>query len=316
MIVMGIDIGGTKLRMAIMKEPAEILYRSEVLLTKLGVPFTLEALIGFITKQCSEAHIPWTAIQAIGISVAAVVDTERGVVERGENVGWENLPVKEVLEESLQVPVVVNTDVFCGAIAENCLGGINEFNNFLYVAVGTGIGHALVMQGEILRGAHQAASAFGHLKVVLGGAKCYCGQKGCLCQYSSGEGLLRLGREVLNSDRLLTVEDIIRSYTYGEAWAKKVIEEATTALAFSLSQAYTLFDMEGIVLGGGVVSEIYPNLEQLTVLLEQMVYPQVRPIILRRAKLKTDSQLFGAAYFAFQYLEEMKNGWKEFEDDY
>ncbi|NLJ48116.1 MAG: ROK family protein [Candidatus Atribacteria bacterium] len=300
MAVIGIDIGGTKIRMAISDTPTNFLCQSEARISDLGIPISVDVLSNFIREKIKKENIPFSKIQAIGVSVAAVVNRQQGFVKIGENVGWENVPLAKQLEEEFGIPIIVDTDVFCGAAAESTLGNGIDLDNFLYIAIGTGIGHAFVLNREIFRGLHDAASAFGHLKVCIGGAKCYCGQRGCVCQYSSGEGISRLSNEFFK--KKVSMKEIVHAYLCGEEWAKQVIKEASDKLALAISQAYTLFDIECVILGGGALSDIYPNLDYLAELLEQMVYPKVRPIILRKGKYGGNSQLVGATLFALDAI--------------
>ncbi len=191
MTVVGVDIGGTNIRAAVFRAaeargPVVAVPRGE-----LGVAVPLDALATHIEQIMQGAG---EVVDAVGIAVAAVVDPRTGYIKVGENVGWHDLPLKALLEARWGLPVFVDGDAMCGALAEARLGSGADMAHFLYVVLGTGIGHALVLNRRVWHGMHGAANVFGHLKVVAGGAPCYCGGAGCLCQYASGQGLARLRR--------------------------------------------------------------------------------------------------------------------------
>ncbi len=122
------------------------------------------------------------------------------------------MPIRDLLEARLQRPVVVEVDAYCGTIAEARLGSGMGCGSLLYIVIGTGIGHGLILNGESWRGQHDSANVFGHIRVVPDGAPCYCGGHGCLCQYSSGEGLARLGRAIPRFSAPLRGQDVIAAY--------------------------------------------------------------------------------------------------------
>lgn len=297
MAVLAVDIGGTNLRTALFRTPGEILDHRSIPCRSLGNPLPLDAFVAYLRAQLDQSP----EIKAIGISIAAVVDHARGYVKIGENVGWQNVPLQETLEKELSLPTQVDTDAFCGGLAEARLGSGQALEHFLYVVIGSGIGHALVLGGKIWHGLHGAANVFGHLKVQQPGEPCYCGGSGCVCQYAAGKSLARVGQLRLGQASL-TGEDVVEAFQRRERWAEEVIEQAHQQLAISLSAAYNLLDLEVAVLGGGAVSDVFPNLDRLQPLLEKLVYPEIRPITLKKSLLGSEAMLIGAALLAFDII--------------
>lgn len=300
MAVLAVDIGGTNLRTAVFATPEEMLHHHLIRCKDLGSPVPLKAFTDHLRAEIDENPVPASEIRSIGISIAAVVDQTQGYVKIGENVGWHNVPLKETLEKELGLPTQVDTDAFCGGLAEARLGSGKELEHFLYVVIGSGIGHALVLSGKVWHGLHGAANVFGHIKVLRPGEPCYCGGGGgCVCQYAAGKGIARLGQLRYGGETpTLRGEDVIAACRRSEKWAEEAVEEAHQQLAFSLSAAYNLLDLEVTVLGGGAVSDVFPNLERLQQLLEELVYPEIRPIVLRKSWLGSDAVLLGAALLA------------------
>ncbi len=237
-------------------------------------------------------------VASVGIAAAAVVDPVTGAVRVGENIGWRDVPLRSLLEARWQRPVQVDADAFCGALAESRLGAGADLEHFLYVVIGTGIGHALVLDRQVWHGLHATANVFGHIKVTPDPVPCYCGGTGCLCQYASGQGLARVATMYGQSPKT-TGREVLTAYAASEAWARAVVEEMLSRLAFAVSAAYNLVDIECTVFGGGVITSAFPDLEALRQRIEPLVYPQIRPIDLRRAVLGSHAVLTGAALLAF-----------------
>lgn len=278
MAVLGVDLGGTWVRLGISSSPPHIPLTQRVPLDELGVPLSLDALSRQIEAFLGGAEREGLSVTALGVSVAGVVEPVTGLVRRGENLGWQEVPLGEMLHHRFRLPVSVDTDVFCGAWAEHQVGSAQDLGSFLYIAVGTGIGHALVLEGKLWRGAHQAANVFGHLKAILGGKPCYCGQRGCLCQYFSGKAL---------SEENPSPEELKKRW-------------GTFALA--VGNALNLLDLEGVILSGGVFAHFDLPLGELAAILQDNVYPEMRPIVVRKSALGEQAQLVGAMLQALDRL--------------
>ena len=304
MSVLAVDLGGTNLRTAIFDSPT---HKREVLRLPhrdLGQPLLLSAFVQYLRDYL---HKSQTAIQAMGVSVAAVVDYRTGFVKVGENIGWRDVPLGAVLADAFGLPVAVDGDAFCGAWAEAQMGAGQDEEHFLYVAIGTGIGHALILNRTVWHGQHGAANVFGHLKVALGGPPCYCGGVGCVCQFASGKGLARLGSAHQNTPHGgLRGEDVIAQFRQGAAWASVALQSANTQLAHAISHAYNLLDLECTIIGGGATSTVFPDFLQLQREIESFAYPAVRPVRLKHAALGSDDVLTGAALLAFEKSDALK----------
>lgn len=295
MAVLALDIGGTHIRSALFSAPTAMSQPVAVRHEQLGIPLSVPTFLDYVAARLTQVDGPVTAI---GISIAAVVDSTTGHVKVSENVGWRDVPLKCLLEERCGLPVAVDVDAFCGGRAEAAVGSGAGIDHFLYVVIGTGIGHALVLNGKVWHGLHAAANVFGHIKVVPDGEACYCGGQGCVCQYASGRGLARLG-EARRGEPVVG-EQVVAAAEAGAAWAVTAVDEALRRLAFALSAAYNLLDIECVVFGGGAVTERFPDLDRLAALVEPLVYPEIRPIALRRGALGGNAAITGAALLALE----------------
>lgn len=299
--VLAVDLGGSRLRLAwCSKEtPAKLKSQRTIEWRTQGFPLQVDTLIDLLRTYLRQCENDCGSVEAIGIAVAAVIDHNEGTIKVGENLGWRNIPLRSYLERELSRPVRVDVDAFCGALAEAQLGSGADQKHFLFVVIGTGIGHAFVLNQRIWRGVHGAANVFGHLKLGRDTIPCYCGGTDCICQYASGQGIARLARQQLPSTQI-SGEEILHALRRGEKWVERVIDSMYNALALGISHAINLLDIECIVLGGGVVQADFPDLDVLYRRLDELVYPEIRPIILRRSSLGADAVLIGAGLLAIE----------------
>lgn len=306
MAVLAVDIGGTRTRALLVRDrpsaespalpqPAEMAARGA------GQPLALDGLLDFLDRLCGAADEP---MEAVGVSIAGVLDGERRTVLQALNVGWRAAPLWDALRTRFRRPVVLETDAFAAAGAELRLGAGRRHATFVYVTVGTGIGHALVLDGRIWRGVHGAACTFGHLKSGIDpdcGAACDCGGHGCLCQYASGRGIARLARRE-DQYRRHDGPGVLAAAARGEPWARTVMETATDALALGVSHALTLTDCGVAVIGGGAVSGRWPDPAQLRDRVRARLHPQVGVSEIAISRVP-HAALLGAALRAFDHVE-------------
>jgi glucokinase len=260
-MILAIDLGGTHVRMAYGDGAGEWRHSHRV-----RRPAGMDA-VGLIAAA-RDALANWGiagGLSGIGVSVAAVVDAE-GTILRAENLGWHDVPLARRLREAFGVPVAVETDVFCGALFEARLGQARGLGSALYVAIGTGVGHAFIVAGRVWRGAAGGANAIGHMVIQRNGIRCYCGNAGCLCTIASGRA------------------------QSSEAAPGGALE----ALAQAIGGALTLVEPERVILAGGALAQPWFDRARLEVLLPRFSYPGlVLPTLV--ASDVADPNLRGAA---------------------
>jgi len=299
--ILAVDLGGTNIRLGWCRQLRQWVAQESLAWRQTGFPLEIEEFVTLLQTTMARWEALHGTVDAVGIAVAAVIDPKTGVVKVGENLGWRNVPLRQLLENRLHRPVYLDVDAFCGALAEARLGAGVDQEHFLYVVIGTGIGHALVLNRNVWHGLHAAANVFGHLKNGFGLMSCYCGGRDCLCQYASGQGLSRLA---LLQGQVSGVSgvDVVNGARQGVPWAIAVVDKMLDALSLGISHALNLLDIECVVLGGGVVQPGFPDLAVLYQRVDALVYPEIRPILLRRAELEGDAVLTGAALLALEHL--------------
>ena len=226
-------------------------------------PAMVEATIVAVVEELSAQH----AVDAVGVGAAGFVDAGGSTVRFSPHLSWRDEPLKEALERRLDLPVLVDNDANTTAWAEVRFGAGREARQILCITMGTGIGGALVIDGQVYRGANGMAGEFGHMQVVPDGRRCECGNRGCWEQYSSGNAIVREARELVAAkspvaDRLreLTADDpatlsgpiVTQAAREGDPAAIELFEEIGGWLGTGLASLTAAFDPELIIVGGGV----------------------------------------------------------------
>lgn len=271
--VLAVDLGGTRLRAALSPRPGSGLCLDHAHRANAERPLAIRQVIEALSPVVADRPIA-----AIGVSVAGTVEPDTGRIVLSDNLGWRSFPLAELLSAAFDVPVFVDTDTFCGARAEARWGQCGP-GAALYVAIGTGIGHAWLLDNRLWRGASGAANLFGHMIVRPGGRPCYCGNLGCLCQYAAGPVM---GPALAARSR---------------PESRVILAEADEALALALAHAVTVMNPAEVILGGGV-SEVWPEPQGLEVRVAELVHPQLRPVQIRRSMLGAEANVIGAGLLA------------------
>ncbi|GHF92328.1 sugar kinase [Kitasatospora xanthocidica] len=291
MTVIALDVGGTQIKAGVLAEDGSLIH-GERRLTRAerGPDAVLDTVLA-----CAVDLAGRYAPTAAGIAVPGIVDEASGTSVFAANLGWRQVPVRDWLEEALELPVAFGHDVRAGGLAEARLGAGRGCGSFLFVPVGTGIASAIVLDGEVLTG-RGSAGELGHLTVRPGGERCPCGGRGCLETVASASAIARRYGAATGAVGV-SAEDVRRRAESGDAVAAAVWREAVDALADGLSAAVTLLDPERIVVGGGLARAGAPYFDPLrAALAERSTFRTAPPIV--PAELGHQAGCLGAALLA------------------
>jgi glucokinase len=260
-LVAGVDVGGTKVAVLVVDRAANV--RSRLTLpTKLesGPGSTLEGIAESVEEAVRLAGGRLGDLGAVGIGVPGRVDPQTGVVRSAVNLGWREMPVGEALSKRLGAPCVLENDVRTAALGVQRYFGKEVPKDMAYISVGTGIAAGLILDGKVYRGAHGLAGEIGHMVVEPDGQACACGARGCLETVAAGPAIARMGEEavtsgaqsVLREYRPITAQGVYQAAREGDAVAAEIARRVGGYLALALQQMIVAYDVELIVLGGGV----------------------------------------------------------------
>ncbi len=262
----GVDIGGTSIRAAAVTADGVII-DSISTPTPAEATETDDALVRVIAELAGRHPVT-----AVGLAVAGFITADRRTVMFAPHLAWRDSPVPARLSARLELPVVMEHDVNAAVWAEYRLGAAIGSQVALLIALGTGIGAGLIVDGQIFRGANGVAPELGHLPVVSRGRRCSCGKSGCWERYCSGTALAQTAREMIGSLRsehlLLLAGHDLQAVTgkmvgqaakAGDPAALAALADLSDWLAYGLALAIDVFDPSVIVIGGGVstISELF-----------------------------------------------------------
>jgi glucokinase-like ROK family protein len=257
-VVIGIDLGGTKIFGAIADLGGNIL--DEVNVSRHGVSGeeSYRRLVELIDTLLASPKLQDRRIRGIGVGVPGVTMHSTGVVAWAPSLNWREYPLKAKLAEQFSLPIIVDNDVNLAAWGELWFGAGQNTQNMVLLTVGAGIGAGIVIDGALYRGSHEASGEVGYLlpnREYLG--RRYDGF-GALESLASGTGIVERARQALKGRRepaeleSLVAEDVFDAIRRGEGWARPIIDETVDYLAIAIASIGAYFDPELIVLGGSV----------------------------------------------------------------
>ncbi len=257
-VTIGVDVGGSKIAAGAVAEDGTILEEQRRETPARDTAATRQAIVDLV-KELSSRH----DVEAVGIGAAGFVGKDRSTVLFAPNLAWRDEPLGTSVQEQVGVPVVVENDVNAAAWGEFRFGAGEDVDDLLMVAVGTGIGGGVVVDGELLRGSFGVAAEIGHLRVMPQGLPCGCGQRGCWEQYGSGRALVREARSrVWDGDPLLELAGgdptritgpmITKEAKSGDALCMSLLVDLGRWLGEGIASLAAVLDPGVVVIGGGV----------------------------------------------------------------
>lgn len=252
--VIGIKLTENQVIGALTDLMATVVTKQTLQLSDRTLEAVIEALAELVSKLLRRGKVHRKQLLGVGIGIAGVVDRESGILRQSPYFGWTNLPLRDLLQERMHVPVYVDNDVNTLTLSEKWFGLGQKVENFITVTVGRGLGMGIVVNGQLYRGKSGGAGEFGHTVVVLDGEVCACGRRGCLETYVSDQGLLRSAAQATQSGELLTpVEtstDLARLAEAGNLAAQHILTEAGALLGTHIANLINLLDPEIVILSG------------------------------------------------------------------
>lgn len=250
-VVVAVDVGGTRVKAALVASPMDVL--AEVTAPTpydIGrdIGATVADIVSRLLSATSDADRP-VQLAACGVVVPGLVDEGAGVGKFSVNLRWRDLPIRDVVASRTGLPTVVGHDVRAGLLAETRLGAARGARNAVFIAIGTGIAGALVLDGAVIS-ADGWAGELGHLVVDSAGRVCACGQRGCLETISSAASVERA--YAAEAGTPVSAEEIARRVAAGEGAAERVWARAVAGLASAIVTTVTLTGVELVLIGGGL----------------------------------------------------------------
>ncbi|WP_405819923.1 ROK family protein [Streptomyces sp. NBC_01390] len=300
--VIALDVGGTAMKAALIGPDGALLHQTRRATGReRGPDAVVEAILGFAADLRAHgiAHLGESAAAA-GVSVPGIVDAEKGLAVYAANLGWRDVPLRELLTERLGLPVALGHDVRTGGLAEGRIGAGQGADRFFFIALGTGIAGAIGVEGRVEAGAHGFAGEVGHIVVRPGGTLCPCGQRGCLERYASASAVSEAWAEATGTPGA-DAADCARAVDAGDPRAREIWQHAVDALADGLVTALTLLDPRTLIIGGGLAEAGDTLFTPLRTAVQERITFQKLPTI-APAALGDTAGCLGAGLLAWDLL--------------
>ena len=300
----GVDLGGTTVKIAYFDQQGNLLDKWEIPTVKDNQGQQILPDIAASIQQYTDAKaIDSDSILGIGIGIPGPVNGA-GVVNKCVNLGWGVLPVSEILSGLTGFPVKAGNDANVAALGECWKGGGQGCRNMVMVTLGTGVGGGIIIDGNVVHGVHGAGGEIGHLVLNRNETEtCGCGKRGCVEQYCSATGIVRIAQQFLAaSDKAsslrsienFTCKDVFDAGNAGDALALEVLEQVYAYMGEFMANICCVVNPEAIVLGGGVSKAGQPLLDGVKRHFNHYVFHGARNVRFELATLGNDAGAYGA----------------------
>ncbi|MEK6644231.1 MAG: ROK family protein [Planctomycetota bacterium] len=309
-LAIGIDVGGTFIKAGLVSSRSDVVAKGELPSEAERGP---DHMIGRMAELATGLlkQVPLSAsLTGIGLGIPGTLSHREGIVYSPPNLpGWRNVPVATKLAERVKLPVTLENDANCAAIAEYAGGAGRGSRHMVLLTLGTGVGGGIILDGKLWRGADECAAEIGHTIVHVGGRRCGCGQLGCLEAYASASSTAARAAEALTVGRSsslsalksLTAKDVLVAAKAGDALAREVWNDSCLYLAVACVNLHHLLNPDLIVLAGGMSAAgddlLGPVREAVSSMGSRMIN---KPPKICLAKLGNDAGFIGAALGVFE----------------
>jgi glucokinase len=267
--VLGIDIGGTNLVVGSVAEDGSTVLATGSAPThsEAGATDVLDRLVGLAqhTVAATRQQAPGAEIVGVGVGAPGPLDTKRGIVLLTPNLGWVNMPLRQIIHDRLGLTAALDNDANCAVLGEWWVGAARGARHAIGITIGTGIGGGLILDGRLYHGASDVAGEIGHTTIDTEGRRCKCGNYGCLEAYASGPNIaLRAVEEIeagadsalrtlVDGDlRKITAQTVYQAAADGDELALEIVNDTAKFLGVGIGNLLNIFNPEVVVVCGGV----------------------------------------------------------------
>ena len=301
----GIDVGGTSVKCGLFHTDGTLVEKWEIpTRTENNGQNILPDVAETINAKLAEKNIDKADVEGVGIGIPGPINS-RGEAACAVNLYWGFTPVAQILGDFTGLKAQAGNDANVAALGEAWKGAAAGAQNIIMITLGTGVGGGIIINGKILAGSHGAGGEIGHALVVRGEEeKCNCGNHGCLEQYASATGIVRVAGRVLAASeddstlrelQNITAKDVLDAFKAGDAVAVRIMEYVGDLLGGAIAGFTTDVDPEAIVIGGGVSKAGQPLIDCIEKYYQRYAFSSCKetPIVL--ATLGNDAGIYGAA---------------------
>ncbi|WP_202080868.1 ROK family transcriptional regulator [Caldalkalibacillus salinus] len=286
--VIGVNVGVSKVSVVVTDLMANVVVESSSALQHVSSDRIMDVVVETIRRCMQSSRVKADKFMGIGVGMHGLVNAEEGVAVFAPNFGLRDVHVKEIIEQTFDIPTYLDNDVRAMALGESWFGHGQNVDNFIFINVGMGIGAGIVLQEEVYRGISESAGEIGHTTVVEDGPQCNCGNHGCLEVMAAGPAIAKRAVKAINdgaqtrltkrvNDQLdeITAKIIHEEAVDGDPLCRQIIEDTGKYLGIGIANLINIFNPAKIIIGGGVSNAGQMLLEPLihTALVRAMEVP-------------------------------------------
>ena len=307
----GIDLGGTNIVAGVVDENYNIVAKAS---TKTNCPRPEKEIADDMARMALQAvknaNLTIDQIEWIGVGSPGIANSETGILEYSNNLGFKNTPLVKYIQEKIDKPVFIENDANAAAYGEYVAGAAKGAKNAVCITLGTGVGGGIIIDGKIYSGSNFAGAEIGHSVISVDGPQCSCGRKGCFEVFSSATRLIRMSKEAMaehpesvmnklaEEKGKVTARTSFDAMRAGDAVAKAVVDDYIKYLAAGITNTINIFQPDVLCIGGGVCNEGDTLLLPVKALVKEEVYTRnsEKNTEIVIAKLGNDAGIIGAAF--------------------
>jgi len=316
----GIDLGGTNIAAGILDENLKLIKKGSTP-TNVDRHYTeiIKDMALLVLRLLDEIGLTVQDVPYIGIGSPGVCNREKGILLYSCNLKFDNVPMREEMQKTIPLPVYLENDANCAALAEGLVGAARDVEDSITITLGTGIGGGIILGGQIFTGFNGMAGEIGHTVIVQGGEKCTCGRDGCWEAYASATALIRQTRRAAQEDPSSVIHRLVEgnlgninaktafdAMREGDPTGTKVVNQYIRYLAEGVANMVNIFQPAKIVIGGGVSKEGETLLQPLREIVREIEYfggDNVAQTLIVRAETGNDAGILGAALLGISNKE-------------
>ena len=317
-LILGIDLGGTKILTAIVNPQGKMLSRDHTITPAAkGTEGVIQAILASAERAVEGASITMDSVSAIGVGAPGLSDPETGILFTSPNLpGWEDVPLRDMIRDRLGKKAFLINDGNAAALGEYYFGAAKGAAHFVYVTISTGIGGGIVIDGKILNGCKGMAGEIGHMTISDEGPACHCGNQGCWEALASGTALAKAAQKRIEMGAgtailgfadgkiaNVTAQTVQAAAEKGDPLANQLILKTAYYFGVGLANLVNIFNPEMIVIGGGLSNMGDRLLKPAYEVAEKRAFKRAyRTVRFVRAALGRNSGVLGAAAFAYDEM--------------
>lgn len=314
MFYIGIDLGGTNIAAGIVEENGTIIKKGSVPTGRTRPSGEIvEDMCSLVKRLMDETGINESQVDSIGIGSPGIPDRKNGIIIYNCNLGFRNVPIRQLMQRHFNLPVYLENDANCAAIAESVAGAAKGEPYAVAITIGTGIGGGVIIDNKLYTGFNGAGGELGHVVIQMDGEPCTCGRKGCWEAYSSATALIRQTIRAARNNPQSVIHQLVNgdldkvdaktafdAARLGDETGRQVVEQYIEMLADGLANMINIFQPSVVVLGGGVSKEGENLLGPLREKVRRRTYcaegvPNTRLVA---AQMGNDAGIVGAAFIS------------------